>query len=144
MFVRLWMHEEIFTTHPGEPLEKVAATMRKHKIGGIPVVVQNKLVGIITESDIFQALIEILGGNAEGVRIEMSIGSKADAMHKTLDLFQEHEMFLLNLTVCNDCSADGRMLTIRFRGEDIDALIDDLWRAGCKINSIIREDLPAP
>ena len=126
------------TTDPGEPLEKVAATMRKHKIGGIPVVVQNKLVGIITESDIFQAFIEILGGNAEGVRVEMSIGNKAEALYRTLDLFKKHEMLLLSLTVCNDFSADSRLLTIRFCGEEIDALIDDLWSNGCKINSIIK------
>jgi acetoin utilization protein AcuB len=122
-----------------EPLEKVAATMRKNKIGGIPVVVQEKLVGIITESDIFQAFIEIMGGNDEGVRIELSIGTEAEAIYKTLDIFQEHEMLLLTITVCNDFSTENRLLTVRFRGEDIDSLIDDLWSSGSKINSIIRE-----
>jgi acetoin utilization protein AcuB len=121
-----------------EPLEKVAAAMRKNKIGGIPVVVQGKLVGIITESDIFQAFIEIMGGNDEGVRIELSIGIEAKAIYKTLDIFQKHEMLLLTITVCNDFSTESRLLTVRFRGEDIDALIDDLWSSGSKINSIIR------
>ena len=133
-----FMTENPITTDPGEPLEKVAATMRKHKIGGIPVVVQNKIVGIITESDIFQAFIEILGGNTEGVRIEMSIGNKAESLYRTLHLFKKHEMLLLSLALCNDFSADSRLLTIRFCGEEVDALIDDLWSAGCKINSIMK------
>lgn len=137
--VEAFMTKTPITTDPMAPLEKVAATMRKNKIGGIPVVVQEKLVGIITESDIFQAFIEILGGNDEGVRIEISIGNEAETIYKTIDLFKKHEMLLLTLTVCNEFSAASRLLTIRFRGENVDPLIDDLWSTGCKINSIIRE-----
>jgi acetoin utilization protein AcuB len=134
-----FMTKNPITAGPMEPLEKVAATMRKNKIGGIPVVVQKKLVGIITESDIFKAFIEILGGNDEGVRIELSIGVEAKAIYRTLDIFKKHDMLLLTMTVCNDFSSESRLLTLRFRGEDIDPLIDDLWGAGCKINSIIVE-----
>lgn len=137
--VEAFMTKNPITADPMEPLEKVAAIMRKNKIGGIPVVAQKKLVGIITESDIFQAFIEILGGNAEGVRIEISIGGKAETIYRTLDLFKKHEMLLLSLTVCNDFSAESRLLTIRFRGDDVDPLIDDLWSAGCKINSILKD-----
>jgi acetoin utilization protein AcuB len=136
--VEAFMTKNPITVQPMEPLEKVAATMRKNKIGGIPVVVQDKLVGIITESDIFQAFIEILGGNNEGVRIELSIGIEAEAIYKTLDIFKKHEMLLLTMTICNDFSSESRLLTVRFRGEEIDSLIDDLWSSGSKINSIIR------
>lgn len=137
--VAAFMTQNPITVDPMEPLEKVAATMRKNKVGGIPVVAEDKLVGIITESDIFQAFIEILGGNEEGARIEMSIGSEARSIYRTVDIFKKHDMHLLTLTVCNDSGSDSRLLTLRFRGEDVDPLIDDLWRSGCKINSIIRE-----
>lgn len=137
--VEAFMTKDPITASPLEPLEKVAATMRKNKVGGIPVVAEEKLVGIITESDIFQAFIEILGGNDEGVRIELSIGSEARSIYRTVDIFKKHDMHLLTLTVCNDYSSESRLLTLRFRGEDVDPLIDDLWSSGCKINSIIRE-----
>lgn len=137
--VEAFMTISPLTVDPAEPLEKVAATMRKNKVGGIPVVLQEKLVGIITESDIFQAFIEILGGNDEGVRIELSIDNEARSLYRTLDIFKMHEMLLLTMTVCNDFSSESRLVTIRFRGDDIDPLIDDLWSSGCKINSIIRE-----
>jgi len=137
--VEAFMTKDPIIAEPMEPLEKVAATMRKNKVGGIPVVAEGKLVGIITESDIFQAFIEILGGNDEGVRIELSIGSEARSIYRTVDIFKKHDMHLLTLTACNDYSSDNRLLTLRFRGEDIDPLIDDLWSSGCKINSIIRE-----
>lgn len=137
--VEAFMTVNPLTVDPAEPLEKVAATMRKNKVGGIPVVLHEKLVGIITESDIFQAFIEILGGNDEGVRIELSIDNEARSLYRTLDIFKLHEMLLLTMTVCNDFSSENRLVTIRFRGDDIDPLIDDLWSSGCKINSIIRD-----
>ncbi len=137
--VEAFMTKSPITAEPMEPLEKVAAIMRKNKVGGIPIVAEEKLVGIITESDIFQAFIEILGGNEEGVRIELSIGSEARSIYRTVDIFKKHDMHLLTLTVCNDFSSKNRLLTLRFRGEDVDPLIDDLWSSGCKINSIIRE-----
>lgn len=137
--VEAFMTKNPITAEPMQPLEKVAATMRKNKIGGIPVVAEQKLVGIITESDIFQAFIEILGGNEEGVRIELSIDNKTRSIYRTVDIFKKHDMHLLTMTVCNDCSSENRLLTFRFRGEDVDPLIDDLWSSGCKINSIIRE-----
>lgn len=139
--VDAFMTKDPITSGPLEPLEKVAAAMRKNKIGGIPVVVENKIVGIITESDIFAAFTEILGGNEEGVRIELSIDSDARFLYQTLDVFKKHEMNLLTLVVCNDFSSDNRLLTLRCQGDedDFEPLIDDLWRAGCKINSIIRE-----
>ena len=137
--VAAFMTNSPITVNPMDPLEKVAAKMRKNKVGGIPVTDQGKLVGIITESDIFKAFIEILGGNEEGARIEMSIGCECDTIYNTLDLFRKHEMHLLALTVCNDFSADSRLLTIRFLGKDVDMLVDELWSAGCKINNITKD-----
>ena len=139
--VEAFMTKAPITCDPMEPLEKVAASMRKNKIGGIPVVTENKLVGIITESDIFEAFTQILGGKEEGVRIELSIDSDARALYKTVDVFKRHEMNLLNMVVCNDFGTDNRLLTIRCQGEEdsLEPMIDDLWGAGCKINSIIHE-----
>ena len=36
--------------------------MRNHKIGGLPVVMDGQLVGIITETDLLDFLIELLAG----------------------------------------------------------------------------------
>ncbi len=137
--IAAFMTTNPITVTPMDPLEKVAAKMRQNKIGGIPVTDQGRLVGIITESDIFKAFIEILGGNAEGARIEISIGCEIDTIYTTLDLFRKHEMNLLTLTVCDDFSATSRLLTIRFHGKNVDILVDELWNAGCKINNIIKE-----
>ncbi len=48
------------TISPDEPLEKAADLILQHKIGGLPVVEEDRLVGIITETDLIEALIRFL------------------------------------------------------------------------------------
>lgn len=52
-------------------IEEAALLMREHKVGALPVVSQGELVGIITETNIFDALIEIMGITEEGYRISL-------------------------------------------------------------------------
>ena len=44
-----------FTVGPEDPLEKAVELMLQHRIGGIPVAENGKVVGIVTESDVFRA-----------------------------------------------------------------------------------------
>ncbi len=51
------MTRDPFTTTPDTPIIDVAEMMYKHKVSGLPVLDDGKLVGVITESDIFKMLI---------------------------------------------------------------------------------------
>ena len=58
--VRHVMHAEVVTVEPNDHLAKAASLMLRNRIGGVPVVHEGKLKGIITESDVFKALYAIL------------------------------------------------------------------------------------
>ena len=49
------------TVDPDDDIETAAQIIYKHKIGGMPVVKNNKLTGIITETDILRAFIDMMG-----------------------------------------------------------------------------------
>lgn len=68
------MTKKVITVSPDMLLEEAALLMREFKIGGLPVVSDNKLVGIITETDMFDAFIEIMGFRDKGSRIALDIG----------------------------------------------------------------------
>ncbi|NLJ57758.1 MAG: CBS domain-containing protein, partial [Tissierellia bacterium] len=63
------MTKKIITIEATSLLEEAAVIMRENRIGTLPVVEDGKLVGIITESDIFDALIDLLGFKDQGSRI---------------------------------------------------------------------------
>jgi len=61
------MRKDVITIHEDAPLEEAARVMVDNKIGGMPVVRDNKLVGIITETDLFKIFLELLGARQAGV-----------------------------------------------------------------------------
>lgn len=54
------MTKKVITVGPDTPIEEAARLIIKYKIGGLPVVVDSILVGIITETDLLQQLVDLL------------------------------------------------------------------------------------
>lgn len=67
------MSREIVTTTPDTVLEAAAHLMVVHRIGGLPVVEEGQVVGIITETDIFKALVAMFGGGESGLRLTLAV-----------------------------------------------------------------------
>lgn len=66
------MTREIITVSEETPLENAVIIMVDHRIGGLPVMQGQALVGIITETDLFKAFLKLLGGRKPGVRVTVS------------------------------------------------------------------------
>ena len=71
--VRGLMTKEVITVTEYTPLEEAARIMADNKIGGLPVMRDDKLVGIITETDLFKIFLELLGAREKGVRLTMLV-----------------------------------------------------------------------
>lgn len=69
------MTREVITVADETPLEEAARIMADKHIGGLPVMSGETLVGIITETDLFKILLELLGGRRSGVRLTVAVPS---------------------------------------------------------------------
>jgi len=130
------MTADPITLSPADPLEKGARFMRRNKIGGIPVVEDGTLVGIITESDIFQAFMEVMGLEEEGVRVELTIDKTQESFYEVIEILSEKEMGIHAVSLYRNYSEKKQLLTIRMQGDDTEATVDALWSAGFKVNSV--------
>ena len=63
------MKRKIFTATEDTPAEEAARLMSDNKIGSLPVLHEGKLVGVITDTDLFKAFLGMLGGRRPGVRL---------------------------------------------------------------------------
>lgn len=63
------MTKEVITIQEDCPIEEAARIMADRKIGSLPVCRAGKLVGIITETDLFKIFLEIFGARKPGVRL---------------------------------------------------------------------------
>src|SRR5690606_473277 len=68
------MTSKVVVVSPDTPLEEAARLMVEHRLGGLPVVdPQRQVVGLITETDIFKAFVEMLGTGQPGVRLTLQV-----------------------------------------------------------------------
>lgn len=67
------MSSPVITVTEYTPLEEAARIMVDNKIGGLPVMRNDKVVGIITETDMFKIFLEMLGARRKGVRLTMLV-----------------------------------------------------------------------
>ncbi len=67
------MSRDVTTVTPDCPLEEAASLMVKRKIGSLPVVEDEEVVGIVTETDIFKQLAAVLGGGTDSLRLTVQV-----------------------------------------------------------------------
>jgi acetoin utilization protein AcuB len=71
--VEKMMTKQVITVSEDTPLEEAARIMADNKIGGLPVIRNSKIVGIITETDLFKIFLELLGARDPGVRLALLV-----------------------------------------------------------------------
>src|SRR5512133_4597 len=67
------MSKNVLTVTEDTPIEQAARIMADNKIGGLPVLRDGHVVGIITETDLFKVFLELLGAREAGVRATVLI-----------------------------------------------------------------------
>jgi acetoin utilization protein AcuB len=104
------MAEDPYTVDLNDPIEKAAQIMREKKIGGIPVLEGGKLVGMITETDVFRTLVYILGIHPETEREAFDVKDLADAIQKAEDHLGKGKRSLTSLLLFTKADGKKRMI----------------------------------
>ncbi len=76
------MTKKVITVAEDTPIEEAARIMADNKIGGLPVMRDNHVVGIITETDLFKIFIELMGAREKGTRVTALIEEKPGQLAK--------------------------------------------------------------
>jgi acetoin utilization protein AcuB len=79
-FVEDLMTAKPATVLPDDTLELAARLMLERKVSGLPVVEDGRVVGILTESDVFRALCEMLGVREKGARVAFTVPEGVDLL----------------------------------------------------------------
>lgn len=77
------MTREVVSVSPDCPLEEAASLMVAHKIGSLPVLEEGRVVGIVTETDLFKQFAAVLGGGSDSIRLTVQV---ADAPGQLAEL----------------------------------------------------------
>lgn len=109
-----------FTINIEDSLEKAALKMLEKKVEGLPVVdEQGNVAGIITETDIFKALINITGAYQGGLKIGLRLSSQPGTLKPVFELLRNSNARLISILTSYDQAEQGyRHVYIRIQEMD--------------------------
>ena len=110
------MVTEVITVTEDTPLEEAARIMADNKIGGLPVVSDGELVGIITETDLFKIFLELLGAREMGVRLSMLVPDEKGVLAKVTSAIAELGGNIVSLGTFLGEDPTNALLTIKVQG----------------------------
>jgi acetoin utilization protein AcuB len=87
VLVRDAMVRDVVTVLADDPIEQAANTMRERKIGCLPVLDGEDLVGIVTASDVMDALVFLVGAHEPGSRMEVALPDRPGALAGAAGVF---------------------------------------------------------
>ena len=123
--IREAMTKNPITIGEDDLIEDAALLMRSNKVGALPVMRGNHLVGIITESDIFDAFLDIMGVRSGGVRLDIKVEDKAGVLSAITKIISENGGNITHITQHGDVD-----LIIRISEENSEAVVAALKEAG--------------
>ena len=118
---------------PDSEIEIAAQLIYKHKISGIPVVKKEKLVGIITESDMLRAFIDMMGILNASSRIDVSIGSEPGMLRKAVQLIEENGGEIVNVGMTPYQKTRKKVYFFRLNPCDTGLIKDALEEEGFRV-----------
>jgi acetoin utilization protein AcuB len=120
------MTKEVISIEEDTPLEEAARIMVDNKIGGLPVVRNGTLVGIITETDLFKIFLELLGAREKGVRLTLQVPNKKGALASITSQIAQMGGDIISLgTFLGEDPTEG-LLTVKVAEVPKDQLVEAL------------------
>lgn len=128
------MTREVVTTSSGEPVEDAAKLIRRHHIGALPVVdAAGRLEGILTETDLLDAFVQIVGGTQPASRLEVALADRPGELARAVAILAAHSINIVTVLV-SPVPFHGKK-TVIFRIATIDPreALDALEEAGFQV-----------
>jgi acetoin utilization protein AcuB len=128
--------EKLITITPDTLIEEAVKLMRDHKIGCLPVMEEEMLYGIFTETDILDHFVDIFGFNQKGTRLTVAMEDKPGTMLGILEVFKKYNINIISIVTPSFMVDGKRIAAIRIQAENNPEVNKELERAGYDILSI--------
>jgi acetoin utilization protein AcuB len=126
------MTKDPITIRPDMVIEEAAVVMRENKIGTLLVQQQGKLIGLITESDLFKVFIDIFGFHYAGSRIAVAVEDDIGELGKIADLISSMAVNIISVVVIR-VNEGGAHLVLRLKTDSGDAVRAKLEENGYNV-----------
>jgi len=124
------MTKDVITVTDDTPLEEAARVMADKRIGALPVMHDGKLVGTVTETDIFKTFLDLLGAREAGVRLTMKMPEGQGVLPLCTEKITSLGGRVLALMSWTPEEPGATIVTAKITGVDRKALTDSIAELG--------------
>ncbi len=120
------MSKNVITVNEDSTLEEAARLMADHRIGGLPVIRDHEVVGMITETDLFRLFLEMMGGRESGLRVSVLLKEAPGMLHRLAQAIDEVGGNIIAISTFAGESSQDREVTIKVSPMDKNVLLTAL------------------
>ncbi|HUV78240.1 MAG TPA: CBS and ACT domain-containing protein [Desulfobacterales bacterium] len=136
------MSKKIITIPPGTTIERAALIMQKNRINALPVIEDEKLVGIITSSDVMRVLLRAIGFGEGSARFIVLVEDRVGVIAEVSRILKDQEISILSLVTWPEKDYPGiYQLVMRVAAKDKDNAVSALRDQGFKVLTEYVRDL---
>jgi len=130
--------EKLFVAEPDMIIERAAKTMYENRIGALPVVEGDKLVGIMATNDILELFVEAMGFKTDvWTRITFDLPDTPGQLLDIAQIIKKSNVNIVSVITPKIEQGKDTILVVRIQTNQPDEILANLKEAGYKIESVI-------
>jgi acetoin utilization protein AcuB len=114
--VRQVMTKKVKSIDVNTPIEEAARIMADSKIGGMPVMRSGVIAGMITETDLFKILLELMGAREKAIRVSALVEDKPGQLAKVTKAIADAGGNFVSFGIFSGPDTSSKMLTFKVAG----------------------------
>ncbi len=130
----------VISVGPDWPIEEAARVMVDRRIGCLPVVEDDKLIGIISDTDIFRVFVEGLGGGHPSLRITVVVPEKVGSLARITSRVVALGGNIYSLGMFWGERPEDRVIVFRLEGVDREIAVQALEDDGIQVIHVWEQD----
>lgn len=136
------MAKKIMTVTPGTTIERAGRIMQENRISALPVMEDDKLVGIITTTDVMGVLLEALGIDGESARFVVLVEDRVGMMAEVSRILKDEQINIRSLITWPEKAHPGiYQIVLRVSAANGEKAVSALTKAGFKVLTEYIDDL---
>lgn len=137
MKIRDVMKTEVVTCGPHDHVEDIARIMQTKRIGAVPVVDKDRLLGILTNDDMFRVLMKILGMDSPGWRITIQMDrGRGELLVDIVKAVKDRGKFIKSFLSIESPQPGRQTVILHLDKSEMDEVVSALKELGFEVQAV--------
>jgi acetoin utilization protein AcuB len=118
------MSKNVVTISKDTTVEEAARMMVDQDLSCLPVLEGEKLIGIVSKSDMFKILLELFGARHFGIRVSFVVDDKPGTIAKISQALSEQDIDIITFGTFMGTDPTNAICTIKVQGAPISKVVE--------------------